>query len=257
MREPAAPPAADPAAAAVSVAMASYNGLRYIDRQVASILASLRAGDELVVVDDASTDGTLEWLRRIADPRVRIEANRSNLGVRRSFERALSLTRHDIVFLADQDDIWEPGKRDAFVAAFDANPDCMLVISDARVIDQHDAVSHESFMATRGGFAGSLAATLLRNRYLGCAMAVRRPVLDAALPIPPLAPMHDMWIGAIATRVGAVRYLPEPLLRYRRHGGNVSPAVRQSLGRMLRWRIDLLREVTRRSAVLAARRRAR
>jgi len=243
-----------PAVTDVSVAMASYNGLRYIDAQVSSILASLHERDELVIVDDGSSDGTWAWLESIADPRVRVSRNPANLGVRLSFERALSLTRHDIVFLADQDDVWEPTKRDAFVAAFQADPGCVLVISDARVIDQQGEVSQPSFMATRGGFAGSLAATILRNRYLGCALAVRRVVIDAALPIPRGAPMHDMWIGAIATRVGRIRFLPEPLLRYRRHGGNVSPSTSQSAWQMLRWRAALLFEVLRRSAALAARR---
>jgi len=244
----------NPIPTVVSVAMASYNGMRYIDAQVSSILASLRADDELVIVDDGSTDGTWAWLSSIADPRVRVSRNPANLGVRRCFERALTLTRHDIVFLADQDDVWESAKRDTFVAAFQDDPGCVLVISDARMIDQRGDVLQPSFMATRGGFAGGLAATIVRNRYLGCALAVRRVVIDAALPIPKGAPMHDMWIGAIATRVGRIRYLPEPLLRYRRHGGNVSPSTSQSAWQMLRWRLALLLLVLRRSASLAARR---
>lgn len=236
----------------VSVAMATYNGRCYLQPQLDSILASLRADDELVIVDDTSTDGTWAMLQAQRDPRIRAVRNAENLGVRRTFERVLALTRHPIVFLADQDDVWEPGKRDAFVAAFDADPGCMVVISDARVIDGEGRVTAESFMATRGGFAGSLWSTLVRNRYLGCAMALRRAVIDAGLPIPARAPMHDMWLGAIATRLGRTRYLPEPLLRYRRHADNVSPSRRQSVAKVVRWRIDLLAEVLRRASDLRA-----
>lgn len=231
----------DPIAATpVSVAMATYNGLRWLQPQIDSILSNLRAGDELVIVDDASSDGTWERLLELDDPRVRPVRNEANCGVRATFERALSLTRHDIVFLADQDDVWEPGKRDAFVAEFLADQDCTIVISDSRVIDGDGRITLDSFMATKGGFAGSPVATILRNRYLGCAMAVRRRVVRAALPIPAKVPQHDIWIGLVASVLGRPRYLARPLLRYRRHGGNASPFRSQSIGRMLRWRVDLV-----------------
>jgi hypothetical protein len=90
------------------------------------------------------------------------------------------MARNDIIFLCDQDDVWLPGKRDAFVAAFDADPLAQVVISDAEVIDGEGRVIEKSFMALRGGFAGSLAATLWRNRYMGCAMALRRRIRVSA-----------------------------------------------------------------------------
>lgn len=223
----------------VSVAMATYDGLRWIDPQVGSILATLGPDDELVVVDDGSTDGTWDWLRAHPDPRLRPHRNPSNLGVRASFGRALSLARGEIVFLADQDDVWEPGKRDAVLAAFAADPGVAVVVSDARLIDGEGRVVAESYMAGRGGFDGSLPGTFVRSRFLGCAMAVRRRVLERALPIPPRVPMHDMWLGAIGAAIGRVAYVDAPLIRYRRHGGNASPSRSPSPLRALRWRADL------------------
>jgi hypothetical protein len=234
----------------VSVAMATYNGRRWIEAQVDSILTSLRPDDELVVVDDGSIDGTWEWLSAHPDRRIRTLRNESNLGVRRTFERAFEATRHGIVFLSDQDDEWTSGKRDAIVEAFAADPRCVVVVSDAAVVDGDGVLLQRSFMAMRGGFRGSLTATLVRSRYLGCAMAVRREVLDAALPIPPDAPMHDMWLGAIGTRLGTVRYVDAPLIRYRRHGGNLSPASVQFGRRALRWRIGLAWALVRRWVAL-------
>jgi glycosyltransferase involved in cell wall biosynthesis len=223
--------------------MATYNGRRFIEEQVGSILRALADTDELVIVDDGSSDGTWDYLQHLDDPRVRLYRNPSNRGVFATFERALTLTRHAIVFLADQDDVWDQRKRDAMVSAFLTHPSGVIVISDASVIDERGNVVLDSFMATRGGFAAGFGRTLVRNRYLGCAMALRRSVVEAGLPIPRRVPMHDMWFGAIGSLMGEVVYLPEPLLRYRRHSGNVSPAHRQSLWKMLQWRIALLASV--------------
>ncbi|MES2993279.1 MAG: glycosyltransferase family 2 protein [Pseudomonadota bacterium] len=227
----------------MSVIMAVYNGRRFLREQLESVLDELLPGDELLVIDDASTDGSLAMLESVDSPALRIHRNPSNLGVRASFERGLRLAAHDIIFLCDQDDIWLPGKRAAFVQAFERDATVLAVISDAQVIDADGVVVAPSFMATRGDFRGSIAATVWRNRYLGCAMALRRSLLTAALPIPCRVPMHDMWLGAMARILGRVVYLPVPYLQYRRHGGNVSPSRPQSMSTMLRWRVALVRAV--------------
>ena len=231
----------------VSVAMATYNGARFVDAQVRSVLMQLGDDDELVVVDDASTDDTRARLTALGDRRVRLHANPGNRGVLATFELALRLTRHEVIFLADQDDLWLPDKRRILAAALEQNPRATLALSDAQVIDETGAVVAPSFMKLRDGFRGTLAATLFKNRYLGCAMAIRRALLDVALPFPADVPMHDMWLGAINTRVGEVVYIDRPLMQYRRHSGNVSPAHRQKLAQMLRWRWRLLKHVVARS----------
>ncbi|RZT95238.1 glycosyltransferase [Rivibacter subsaxonicus] len=223
----------------VSVAMAVYNGLPYLREQMASVLRELRPEDELVVVDDHSTDGSLAWLRSLDDPRVVLLANDRNQGVSRSFERALSACTRQVVLLCDQDDVWMAGKRDALARPFDQDPLCTVAVSDAQVIDGQGTVLSQSFMAGKGGFRGGRWSTLLRNRYLGCCMALRRDVVALGLPIPARAPMHDMWFGMLAASRGRVHYLPQPYLQYRRHDRNVSPSRRASVPQMLRWRWDL------------------
>ncbi len=71
-------------------------------------------------------------------------------------------------------------------------------------------------------------------------MAFRRELLDYVLPIPANVPMHDMWIGALASLRGRVTYVDRPLMQYRRHGGNVSPSSRAGIVQMLAWRWRLL-----------------
>jgi glycosyltransferase involved in cell wall biosynthesis len=220
--------------------MAVYNGRKFLSEQIQSVLSQLNGDDELIIVDDASTDGGIASLEALDAQNVRLFTNPRNMGALQTFERGLALARHGIVFLSDQDDIWLPGKRAAFVEAFEGDSAVCLVISDAEVIDEEGKVIAASFMAARGGFDGSLLGTLCRSRYLGCAMAVRRRVLDAALPIPRSVPMHDMWLGVIGTATGRVAYLPTPYLRYRRHGNNLSRDRSSSLVRLLRWRGSLL-----------------
>lgn len=224
----------------VSVVMATYNGKPYLAEQLRSVLAQLLPGDELIIVDDGSLDGSLELIDGLASPLVRCVRNAQNLGVLATFERGLLLSSKDIVFLCDQDDVWLPGKRDAVVRVFENDPRLWVVISDAELIDACGQLTEPSFMATRGGFRGGLGQTLMSNRYLGCAMALRRELLCVALPIPRQVPMHDMWFGALASMLGNVHYISRPLIQYRRHGGNASPAISQNCLRMLRWRTDLM-----------------
>jgi len=218
--------------------MATFNGAPYVAGQLRSILAQLGSGDEVCIVDDASTDATCGVIASIADPRLRLQVQPTNRGVRASFETALGACRGEFVFLADQDDVWLPGKRDALAAALQSG--AILALSDATVIDAEGREVERSFMARRGGFRGGFLATLVKNRFLGCALAFRRELLADILPIPPQVPMHDMWIGALAALRGRVAYIDRPLMQYRRHGANLSPARHAGIGQMLAWRWRLL-----------------
>ncbi len=225
----------------ISVVMAVYNGRKFLSAQVASIASQLEPGDELIVIDDASADDSVALLTALNLPQMRIYRNSENQGIKRSFERGLRLAREEIIFLSDQDDIWLPGKRSAFVAEFERKPSILVVISDAEVIDADDNVIAKSLMAVRHGFKSGVTATLVRNRYVGCAMAVRRPLLKTALPIPRSVPMQDMWLGVLGRLQGEVIYLSTPYIRYRRHNMNETPLHSQLRWRdLVRWRFGLL-----------------
>ena len=225
----------------VSVVMAIYNGERFIRAQLGSIIDCLKDTDELVLVDDCSTDQTPKILEEVTWRKLVRIRNPSNQGVRRSFERGLRQATGEIVFLSDQDDLWVPGKRDAFVEEFAADPLCNVVISDASIIDADGAETASSFMKTRGGFRGDVAHNFVRNRFIGGAMAVRASMLRFALPIPEAAPMHDGYLGLIGGLTGTVRYLERPYLRHRRHGRNASPSSRAGWAQVISWRVGLIR----------------
>lgn len=223
--------------ALTSVCMTTFNGERHIAAQLASILQSPRVG-EVLVSDDGSTDRTLEIVRSFADPRIRVLQG-PRAGLIRNFESVLGAARGEYIFLADQDDVWSGRKVDAMLHALQ-NAD--LVVSDCTVVAADLQHLHPSFFALRGSGPG-LLKNLARNSYLGCCMAFRRSVLERALPFPPDVPMHDWWIGLVAERFGSVRFLAEPLLQYRRHGGNASSTAERSTAawrRRFTWRISLV-----------------
>lgn len=226
----------EPSAAKVSVALAAYNGERYLLSQLTSILSQLGEADEVVVVDDASTDSTAQLVEGLKDARIRLLRNSSNQGVFKSFERAMRSTSGELVFLSDQDDVWHPDKVRTVTAAF-TDPSVSLVLSDATVIDAEGRVLDSSFYRSTGTFEPGLFRTLIRNRYLGCTMAIRRGMMQRVLPFPDKMPMHDMWIGIVNRLHGKVVYLDQPLMSYRRHGSNVSRS--GSVLQRLKWRINL------------------
>jgi glycosyltransferase involved in cell wall biosynthesis len=227
----------------ISVCMAVYNGTAFLLPQVRSILAQLRQQDELVVVDDASRDASVELLSGISDPRLRLHRNEKNLGVLATFEKGLRLTQGEIIFLSDQDDLWLPGKVEAILAVFIARPEVTLVASDAQVIDETGAVVAASFFAQRGPFRAGVLANLVKNKYLGCTMAFRRSMLDRFLPIPQHVPMHDMWFGMLNAIYGTTYYIDQPLIAYRRHGHNLSPSVGAPFRQKFLWRWSLLKNL--------------
>jgi glycosyltransferase involved in cell wall biosynthesis len=232
----------------VSACMAVHNGDPYLRGQIESILAQLRHGDEIVAVDDCSQDRSLAVLNEVADPRLRVYRNEKNLGVVRTFEKALGLCTGDIIFLSDQDDLWLAGKLSAALQVFASRPEVTMVATDAAVIDENGLTVAPSFFAQRGRFAPGALHNFVKNKYLGCTLSFRCEMLALFLPIPPDVPMHDIWFGLLNAIYGKTYFIDEPLIAYRRHGRNASPRVHAGFGQMLLWRSRLAKNLVRRVA---------
>jgi hypothetical protein len=148
---------------------------------------------------------------------VRIFRNPRNLGVRSTFEKAISLCTGDIVFLCDQDDYWAPEKIRRVVEAFESDPRTMVVLNDKTIADERLNPSTATVLGNM-----RRAGTPDVSFIAGCCSAHRREWLPVALPIPPEMPYHDWWMVALAHQLGISRILDEPLQLYRRHGSNAS-----------------------------------
>jgi glycosyltransferase involved in cell wall biosynthesis len=136
----------------ISVALCTYNGERFLARQLASIQQQTRTPDELVVCDDCSTDSTIEILKDFAASAgfpVRIIRNEQNLGFVANFEQAIRLCQGDLIALCDQDDIWYPTRLERSQQEFAAHPEAGLVFSDADVMDDRDQLTGTRLLCDR------------------------------------------------------------------------------------------------------------
>lgn len=222
----------------ISVAMISYQGAKYIEEQLDTILVTLGEEDEVIVSDDGSTDGTREILLAYQkkDARVRMIDGPKN-GVKANVENALRACDGAYIFLADQDDVWMPEKVERVMAAFERNG-VGLVVHDAVVTDGTcENVVLESFYSLKGSGAGVLK-NIWRNTYIGCCMALKRELLEEVLPIPNYIEMHDQWIGVINDQLKrGTSFIPDKLIKYRRHGNNASGMSHYGVARMIRNRV--------------------
>ncbi|SHL11291.1 glycosyltransferase family 2 protein [Fibrobacter sp. UWH4] len=230
----------------ISVCMATYNGGKFIREQLESILSQLSSDAEIVVADDGSTDDTLSVVASLGDSRIRVLPAEKHFGVIYNYERTLQASKGEIIFLADQDDVWLPGKVEKVLAALN---DADLVTHDAWMLSPSGA---SDFTWTRTGklsdirtYRSGVVANWWKNSFTGCCMAFRRNVLDKALPFPKNLPMHDQWLGLVAEKYFKVSYVNEPLVEYRQHSSNATHIEKSPAGvlQKIKWRVDLLKAI--------------
>ncbi|MBA4141920.1 MAG: glycosyltransferase family 2 protein [Nitrosospira sp.] len=213
----------------LSVALASYNGERYIREQLDSIARQTRLPDELVVSDDASTDATSaivqEFARRVSFPVRFLQHER--LGTTGNFETAIRACVGDVIFLCDQDDVWYPNKIETIEACFIDRPEAGAVFTNGNVVDENlrpfgpQLWKFFRFTPTEQArvAAGDALGVLLRHPVVtGATMAFRSRYRDLVLPIPQT--WHDAWIALLVGATSRLVALPAPLIAYRQHGNN-------------------------------------
>jgi len=223
----------------ISICMATYNGEKYIKKQLDSILHQLRDEDELIVSDDSSTDATLEIIRSYNDCRIKILQNQKFSSPIYNFENALKYAEGDVVVLADQDDVWDDNKLQVIRENFEnKSSEILLQMYNGKCIDEFENTIEEDLFAylhVREGFMRNI----IKNSFIGCNIAFTKNLLDVSLPFPKNLPMHDMWLGCTAYLYGNVEFIDIKVFNYRVHKNNYSMK-NNSLWQKLIWRYNLI-----------------
>jgi glycosyltransferase involved in cell wall biosynthesis len=225
----------------VSVAMCTHNGGLFIEEQLRSILDQSKPPAQIVVSDDASTDDTIERVKRTiagSDISTLIIQNPVAFGVARNFEQAISAATGELIALCDQDDSWRSDRLKLLVSAFESRPELLLLHHDARLVDDLGlpigatlfdtlGITETERLLERAGRA--FEALMRRNTVTGATTVFRKTLSDIALPLPP-GWIHDEWLAVIAAATGVVDFLEQELIDYRQHGSNQIGVTTLSLG---------------------------
>lgn len=222
----------------ISIAMATYNGEKFIKEQLDSILCQICKQDEIIISDDGSTDNTLNIIKSYNDNRIKI-INGPHDGVKQNFANAISKCKGKYIFLSDQDDIWMVDKISIVLKVFEKKR-CTCVLHDNVTFDSNTGkIIQESFFEFRNSKPGILR-NIIKNSYIGCCMAFDSKMKEYFLPIPNNIEMHDQWIGIISEKYGNSIFIKDKLIKYRRHSNNVTKLKHNKFIKMIVNRICLI-----------------
>lgn len=226
----------------ISVCMATFNGEKYIHDQLNSIASQLSEGDEIVIVDDSSSDNTISEIELISrlylQVSFRLHVNEKNIGHILSFQKAIMLSRKPLVFLSDQDDVWLPHKVSIYRTIFTLEPSCNLIQSDHVLIDESGHLLSPSYLSSVTFLPFRLP--IINHLGHGPSLAFTRNCLSYILPFPSKVASHDQWIAQICSFNGRVKHLPFQCQAYRVHSGQFTSQGRRPLILMILNRFNML-----------------
>ncbi len=222
----------------ISVCMAVYNGEKYLTEQIDSILSQLLQEDELIIVDDCSTDKSISIIKSYNDDRIFLYENSCNLGYVKSFEKAISLANKEYIFLSDQDDIWCKNRVDNMLEWL---PRYKVVVGGTvnfknnLVVDNTPEYVESNYC--RRGYICELIKTVIGigcYNKPGCATAFNRSLMDILLPFPFNVSYknfcaHDLWLSICASVLNEDYYFKIPVQYHRLHDNNTSSSKTRNL----------------------------
>lgn len=216
----------------ITILLATYNGAKYLEQQLESIIAQSYQDWELVIHDDGSSDSTLEILCRYeGELPGKILVVRDGVragGAKQNFSHLLGFAKGDYVMFCDQDDVWLPKKVERTLSVmlqeeqFDPGKP-VLVHTDLKVVDQNLTVICDSMVRGQRLLGGieNLDEVLMCNSVTGCTVMINSALRELSTVIPDEAVMHDWWLACVALRSGGkIGFIDEPLILYRQHGDN-------------------------------------
>jgi glycosyltransferase involved in cell wall biosynthesis len=214
----------------ISVCVATYNGSKYITEQIESVLDQIGTNAEVIVVDDASSDETINKVLDLRDARVKIHANDSNIGYIRTFQRALERSSGEYIFLCDQDDIWPLGRVDAMIKVLEYSKKNILV-GDFEIFDEASKPNRRKIgFDNEEKFFTPVRLVELLKMFLGMRqfplygsnMLIRKSSLDQIIPFPNYKTSHDIWISLVGFVRNDIAYYNKTVTFRRIHSNNAT-----------------------------------
>jgi glycosyltransferase involved in cell wall biosynthesis len=212
----------------VSIVVACYNGQQFIESQMLSLASQTYSNLEVIIVDDASSDGSYEYLEKYVKsyPNYSLVRNSVNLGLVATFEIAINIARGEYIALCDQDDIWFPNKIEQLMANIGNN---WLIHSDANLIDETGQIIKSSYFNSCKHHINSYAQYLIENNVTGCTALFKRELFNLIGNKFPLGTtVHDRVLAILASKQDKLIYLNLPLMSYRQHANNQVGAISQT-----------------------------
>tara|TARA_B100001287_G_C22642226_1_gene510768 strand:- start:695 stop:1447 length:753 start_codon:yes stop_codon:yes gene_type:complete len=213
----------------ITVCIAVYNGGEFLSQQLESILSQITPNDEIIIVDDCSSDKSLEIINKYLDSRIFVIKNHKNLGPNKTFEKAIYLANNNFIFLSDQDDIWLPGRINLMKEEL-IESEALLLSSNTGFIDVNNNIinipqnnyqgvkrinSNKYFSNIKDIFIGV-------DNYYGCGMVFKKELVKVILPFPSFIESHDLWIAKCANILKSNIHLEKNTLNRRLHENNYS-----------------------------------
>lgn len=226
-----------------SVAMATYNGQKFIVEQLDSIVNQSRKPDEIVICDDCSTDKTCaiinEYAKRYPEIDIRLTINKENLGFAKNFLKSVGLTKGDIVFFSDQDDIWHKDKVKRMTEPFETNSQIGAILCKSpkfeseRDLDCLKSLYEDKGICLRAYNFKRMCRTLTCG---GLNLAIRREIVIKYAPfLIHNEVAHDIPMGLILSSMQQLYFMDENLVFHRIHNNNVSKASKSKMSRFFNF----------------------
>jgi glycosyltransferase involved in cell wall biosynthesis len=229
----------------ISVVMASFNGEKFIQEQIQSILDQSFLPNEIIICDDNSTDKTVEIINSMNSPLIKLFVNSASLGVVDNFKKAVSFSNpENMIAFADQDDIWLPNKIEfLYKELLEINDERFptLVYSDLSLIDEKGNIINPSFwnQLSHDEHEHCLKTLLFGNFITGLSIMMNKKMRAHFLMKPDNIILHDVWLALIAFTFGKVSRISRPLALYRQHTNNVN--YNSTSRKLSKWEMRLLK----------------
>jgi glycosyltransferase involved in cell wall biosynthesis len=206
--------------------MATFNGESFINVQLESIIAQLKNKDEFIIVDDCSTDMTVNIIETYKDKRVTLYRNSKNEGHVSTFAKAIGLSKREIVVLADQDDIWMSNRLNLIRKSLTKSKKLVLT-SNYTFFDNFNPRKTIKPIYRKASDSDKYLKNILSvfygsSGYVGCAMAFHKDLKKIILPIPLYVESHDLWIAIAGNLLKSNIHIENITLLRRIHLKNAS-----------------------------------